>query len=223
MPLTVPDDINYPDTDYAGGFVTAMGLMSTSVQSALSVRAAKSYRWPNQAARDAESGMVIDNRGYQEDNDKSYRFNGSIWVEEASGIACALRKSANQNLTTTATALSWDVEVSDPSGIHSNVTNNTRLTAPVAGLYEIASSIYNNNTSGLGTLQARVNGTTDAPGSLERRTADAAGLSLRNVFSLAMAPGDYVEIMVLHATAAGSVAGGTANGSATVSMKRIGA
>ena len=84
MPLTVPDDINYPDTDYTGGFVAAMGLMATSVQSALSVRAAKSYRWPDQAARDAETGMVIDNRGYQEDNDKSYRFNGSIWVEQSS-------------------------------------------------------------------------------------------------------------------------------------------
>ena len=140
------------------------------------------------------------------------------------GVACALRKSANQNLTTSATALSWDVEISDPAGMHNNVTNNTRLTAPVAGLYNVVASLYNGNTSGMGTTYARLNGTTDIPGSLDRRTADAtAALPLKCSFTVALGAGDYVEIMVFHATAAGTIAGGTTTGAATVSMVRVGA
>ena len=141
-----------------------------------------------------------------------------------SSVAVALRKSANQSLTASATALSWDVEISDPAGMHDNVTNNTRLTAPVAGLYNVVASLYNGNTAGMGTTYARLNGTTDIPGSLDRRTADAtAALPLKSAFPVSLGVGDYVEIMVLHATAAGTIAGGTSQGAATVSMVRVGA
>lgn len=152
-----------------------------------------------------------------------------VWLRGASGwkpvsaIACALRKSANQNLTTTAAALTWDVEISDPAGMHSNVTNNTRIVAPVAGLYEVSATVFNSNTSGYGAVQARLNGTTDIPGSIQR--GDATGnstLTLVTVFPIVLAANDYVEIMVLHSTAAGNISGGTSLGGATVTMKRLG-
>lgn len=152
-----------------------------------------------------------------------YVSNGAGSWAPASGAICVLRKSTNQNLTTSPAALIWDVEVSDPAGMHSDTVNTTRIIAPMAGIYEVSASVYNNNTSGMGTLQARLNGTTDIPGSLDRRVAEAtASLPLRHVFPVVMAAGDYVEIMVNHASAAGNIAGGVANGSATVTVKRIG-
>lgn len=152
------------------------------------------------------------------------RRSGSMWVP-VGGPHCALRKSANQNLGTSAAALSWDVEISDPYGMHDNVTNNSRIILNEPGLYEVTANAYNNNTSGMGTLYARLNGTTDIPGSLDRDTADSvAALPLRVTFPVvSTAPTDYIEIMVLHSTAAGNIAGGTTQGSATVTVKRIGA
>jgi len=79
MPLTIPDDINYPDTLYAGGFVAAMALMATSIQDALDSRQASSYVWADQAARDAQTGMANGNFGFQQDNSSLYMFNGTTW------------------------------------------------------------------------------------------------------------------------------------------------
>lgn len=182
---------------------------------------AYNYRWADAAARAAQTGMVAGDVGYQTDTGIEYLRTASAWV--ANPTVCALRKSTTQNLTTSATALSWDVEISDNSGMHDNVTNNTRITATRAGLYEFLVSLYNSNTSGMGTVYGRLNGTTDIPGSLDRDTADAtAALPLRTTFPIALVAGDYVEIMVLHATASGTIAGGTSQGAAVVTAKWIG-
>jgi len=153
-----------------------------------------------------------------------------IWQRVGSGWVlitqpgCALRKSASQNLSTTPTALAWDAEISDPAGMHDNSTNPSRVTAPQAGLYRVEAQLYNNNTSGAGTVLGRLNGTTDVPGSAMRRTAGSAeGTPLLTVFPVAMAAGDYLEIMVSHSTATGQIAGGTTSLSAVLTMTRIGA
>ncbi len=139
------------------------------------------------------------------------------------GLACSLRKSANQNLTTSAAALTWDVEVADSAGMHSNAVNNSRMIAPVAGLYMVTFTLLNSNTSGMGTAFGRVNGSTDATGSLIRRIGDSsAATPLLSSFPVLLSAGDYVEIMVLHATAAGVINGGTSNGAAMVTMNLIG-
>lgn len=148
-------------------------------------------------------------------------FNGSAWVQLREGIACSLRRSANQNLTASLAAVSWDVEQSDPANMR-DPGNPTRIVAPVAGLYEVTASLYNNNTSGLGNCEGRLNGTTAITGSFDRRTGDAGGLSLKCIFSIALAANDYIEIMVQHATAAGAIEGGTGRTGAVVTMKRIG-
>lgn len=142
---------------------------------------------------------------------------GSAWP------SCLLRRSANYSLTTTSTALTWDVELHDPYAMHHPSTNTARLVAPVAGLYEINFQGYNNNTSGTGVVLGRLNGSTAIPGSFSRRDGTGtAGCPLWTTFSVVLAAGDYVEIMVYHSTAAGTITGGTDQGSAQVSMRRIG-
>jgi hypothetical protein len=163
---------------------------------------------PNQEAVDLSTGAI-------------YKRVGSAWLPIAT--FCALRKSGNQSLTTTLTPVVWDVELADASGMHDNVTNNTRITAPVAGLYEFSVQGYNNNTTGTGVIQARQNGTTDVPGSFTRRDGTGtAAIPLTVVFPAVLAAGDYVEIMVSHSTTAGTLSGGTSAGSAVLTAKYIG-
>lgn len=136
---------------------------------------------------------------------------------------CVLGKSGNQNLTTSAAALAWDTEITDVYAMHDNAVNNTRLIAPVDGVYEVTALVYNNNTAGLGTMYGRKNGTTNIQGSFTRRDGSGtAAIPLGVTFPVVLNATDYVEIMVLHSTAAGTVGGGTGEAGATVTMKRIG-
>lgn len=170
----------------------------------------------------AETGYLPGQLAVALDTKLTYRWNGTGWPP-IDGPACALRKTAAQNLSTSAAAVIWDVETSDPAGMHDNVTNNTRILLPVPGLYEVTASVFNSNTSGLGTLYGRLNGTTDIASSLDRRTGDGNSFPLRTVFPVTgTASTDYVEIMILHATSAGNISGGTSNGAAGVTVKWIG-
>lgn len=179
------------------------------------------YRWDDSTARNAQSGMVAGDRGYQIDNGRTYQRIGSAWIPDP--LFCTLGKTSNQNLSTSATALVWDSEDSDAGGMHNNSTNNTRITAPIAGTYEFSVSLFNSNTSGMGTVYARRNGTTDISGSLDRGTADSvAALPLQTVFPVVLSANDYVEIMVLHSTAAGTIAGGSTQGAARLTAKYLG-
>lgn len=80
MGVTVPDGIPYPDSSWTGGFKLAVSLLADSVQSLLVQRRRKSYSWPSQTQRTAQTGMVVDDMGYQSDTDSSYRFDGSNWI-----------------------------------------------------------------------------------------------------------------------------------------------
>lgn len=73
MPTTSPDGISYPDTSWTGGFVSAMAAMATTIQTAFSKRQDYSYRWADQTARLAQTGMVIGALGYQADTTVTYR------------------------------------------------------------------------------------------------------------------------------------------------------
>lgn len=160
-------------------------------------------------ARDTDTGIT-------------YRWNGSAWEPVITAKACSLRKSGNYNLTTSAVALTWDVEISDPDGMHDNSSNTSRITAPVSGLYQVAVQLYNNNTSGYGTVYGRVNGTTDVAASSVRRTGDAnVGTPLTSTFPVALSAGDYIEIMVLHSSAAGQIVGGTSINASAVTVSLI--
>lgn len=82
MPVTSPDSISYPDTSYTSGIVAAMAAQATSVQTALSTRAIKAYRWANAAARAAETGMSAGDEGWQTDTTMHYLYDGSAWLPD---------------------------------------------------------------------------------------------------------------------------------------------
>lgn len=213
------DDGGAPDTAVDPTLVGQYaGIVGNRVAGTSTQRAAFTAIWSGFSSGPWD-GLVF----HETDTKQTYERRAGAWVCVTPGLSCALRKSANQNLTTSAAALTWDVEISDAFAMHDNSSNTSRVSAPVSGVYEVVVSAYNSNTSGMGTLYGRLNGTTDIPGSLARGTGDStAGLPLRSVFSLSMSAGDYIEIMVLHATAAGNIAGGTSTGAAVMSMKRIG-
>ncbi len=108
-------------------------------------------------------------------------------------------KSANQTLANnTLTAVTWDEEGFDTDTLHDNVTNNSRLTATVAGKYLVgATLVYLENTTGGRGVHVRKNGTTYYGGN-EPQTP-AAGGSFHDGFShttlVDLAAGDYVEII----------------------------
>ena len=184
-------------------------------------RSSTDYLWANAAARTAQTGMIAGERGYQTDTGITYRRDTSAWIVDP--LYCSLRKTSNQNLTTTAAALIWDVEASDRGGMHDNAVNNTRITTPTPGLYEVLVQIYNNNSGGVGTVLARINGSSNVTGSQFRAAgASGVGIPLTSVFPVVMEADDYLEIMVLHSTTSGLIDGGTGASSAVVTVKRLG-
>jgi len=280
MPTTVPDGIETPDVGWTGGFIQAMITMADTIQDIFSRKAANSYSWANDTARNAQTGMAQGDTGTQTDIGVQFLYDGTRWnptgvsasdtpaardlripvgqrkqgmkvlardamivwtyfelynVSTNPGGAnvagwypdtlyCVLRKTTNQNLTTSAAALVLDSEASDLGGMHDNVTNNTRIQLPLPGTYMVTAFLYNNNTTGMGSAYGRINGTTDVVGSIDRRTGDAnAGTPLRLTFPVVVvSPADYLEIMVLHATAAGTISSGTNNLATTVTVARVG-
>lgn len=80
MPVTSPDNVAYPDTSWVGGIVSAFATLATSIQAVFNRLQASSYRWTDASALAAQTGMRIDDRGYQIDTDTSYRYNGVQWV-----------------------------------------------------------------------------------------------------------------------------------------------
>ena len=147
---------------------------------------------------------------------------GSSWIVPGARPMCVLGKTSNQSVSGTLAAVTWDSEIVDAFGMHANSPNPSRIIAPVAGVYEVLVSGYVAVASGVGVLQGRKNGTTDIAGSFFRRDATSpAQAPLRTFFSVVLAANDYIEIMASH-TGGGSIAGGTAAGSASVTVKRIG-
>lgn len=203
--------------------VTATNSGTTITQTAKFTAAAGGVvHFRNSTDRDAETGLAVGQLG--EVSELLYVWGGSAWAAAApEPPACALSKSADQSLTTSAAALTWDVEISDPNDMHSTSSNTSRIVAPVDGLYEVSANLFNSNGAGMGTVHGRLNGTTDIAGSQSRgNAASGVALSLATVFSVVLSAGDYVEVMVLHSTATGEIKGGTAANAAAVTVKRIG-
>lgn len=166
------------------------------------------YVWADAAARAAATGMSAGDLGVQLDTKVVYRHNGSAWI--TTPTCAVLSRSSNQSLTATDQAIIWDVEVSDAAGMHDNSTNPSRITVPIAGIYEVICSYYDNNTSGHSSALARKNGSGGVIGSYERRDSSPnTGTHMKLAFSCALAAGDYIEIMAKHSTAAGVINGGT--------------
>jgi hypothetical protein len=83
MPVTTPDSIFYRNTATPAALETESATQASSIQAALTSRGQHRYRWADTAARNAQTGMSIDDHGYQIDTGATYRYNGSAWKEQS--------------------------------------------------------------------------------------------------------------------------------------------
>ncbi len=92
------------------------------------------------------------------------------------------------------TAIACDGEAYDSHGMHSNVTNNTRLTAVVAGRYQIGCAVeWAFSATGYRWLAIRANGATI----LSPAQHAGAAQSMVTCVDYALSPGQYVEAVVM--------------------------
>lgn len=118
----------------------------------------------------------------------------------------AFRNSAQSISNGTWTSVQFNNEVYDAGGLHDNVTNNTRLTAPVGGVYAITAAIgWAINLTGDRFARVLLNGTTPIT-SVSAVTTSGAGSYPFHSLSLSyyLNPGEYVELQV-HQTSGGAL------------------
>ena len=124
--------------------------------------------------------------------------NGSLGTGELSHAipaARVTRTSAQSIPDSLNTSLAFDQERYDAAGVHDNATNNSRLTAPVTGIYAVTAQFTWGGSAGAGSRFAGVmkNGST-----LIARSQELAGDDDQNITTqVLLAAGDYVEVVVL--------------------------
>lgn len=100
--------------------------------------------------------------------------------------------------TTTALAFNserYDVDGVGGSTIHDNVTNNSRLTCRVAGVYSIVGCVqWAGSTTGLRQVEIRLNGATII-GQVIQAAVIATEVTLNVTCEYALAVNDYVELL----------------------------
>jgi hypothetical protein len=113
--------------------------------------------------------------------------------------ACSAYHNTTQNVGAGATiACSLNSEHYDNAGMHSNVTNTSRITFPVAGIYGFTAFLQVSTGSGIyGTI--RLNGSTLI--TVLGKDGDYAGLNGGSEYIFAA--GDYIEVMAVN------ISGGT--------------
>lgn len=105
--------------------------------------------------------------------------------------------------TSTIVALACNTEAYDIGGLHDTVTNNSRLTAPLKGIYQVWANVRYANGSGQRRLFLRKNGVTDI--SVVSQTVAAAGdptyMEANALYTFNVS--DYVEALGWQDTGAG--------------------
>jgi hypothetical protein len=135
---------------------------------------------------------------------------------------CILTNSAALTISNdTATALSFDTENEDLFDMHDNVTNNTRITCKVKGVYIINSSIrWTLNNTGIRSISIRVNGTTAITDLVTTGTSGSnSSQFVSRTYELNV--GDYVEIVVYQNSGGGLDVLKTANVSPEFNIIKI--
>jgi hypothetical protein len=133
--------------------------------------------------------------------------NGSLGTAEFASSIPAVHvtradASGDQNIANnTATFLNFNSERYDTAGMHSNTTNISRLTAPVAGIYAVNISFLWGSQGAFPSGERRAtlfkNGTTEV--GFDKRDADTAqsgAVSVNFTTMLRLAAGDFVEARV---------------------------
>ena len=123
------------------------------------------------------------------------------WLAGDSGgkPSCRVFNSGTFSVTTaTATAITFDSEVRDNGGMHSTVSQTSRITVPsgAAGYYIIGGSVtFDSNATGVRQVHVRLNGTLSLAIS-ESNSVSANALNQDVVTAYPLAVADYVELVV---------------------------
>lgn len=125
--------------------------------------------------------------------------------------AARVYRTSTQSITdSTWTSVAFDNENYDYGSLHSNVTNNSRLTAPTSGVYNISGeSAWAINATGDRFARVLLNGTTPITnsGSVTVSGASYAISSVETSYYLTV--GEYVEFQVLQTSGASLGLAGT--------------
>ena len=129
---------------------------------------------------------------------------GSLGTAEFSKSIPVVRATRNTDQSipfqsNSATTLAFDAERYDTAAMHDNAANNSRLTAPVSGIYAISAQVSLNHSSP-GTFRVLTVIRNDAA-SIARVTADASTTgtqSLEANTQVLLQAGDYIEAALFH-------------------------
>lgn len=135
MATTTPDSIYYPTAnDTIAPLETVFATQASSVQSALTnSRAIYMYRWTNAAARSAQSGMRIGDRGWQIDTATEYIYQSTGW--QPKGVFGYAAGTVTYSGTIAGGAFGTGINVTFPAGrftvapLITLTTSHARVTA----------------------------------------------------------------------------------------------
>jgi hypothetical protein len=155
--------------------------------------------------------------------------NGAVTPAKFGTIPAArATKTTVQSIPTAqATALTFDDEDFDtgrPFGLHSPTTNNTRLTAPISGVYQVSAGVgWDDNDTGNRILGLRLNGGACCPSAASFMLAATSGFETRQNVSdmLKLSAGDFIEAMA-EQTSGGNLSAVNSIGSTFFAMAWIG-
>lgn len=109
----------------------------------------------------------------------------------------------------TLVAIPLDQEAFDTDTLHDNATNNTRLTAAIAGKYLIAAGInYPANATGVRLLRVRLNGTDIMGDNIQDGLTSGNGNRMTFVLMVSLIAGDYIELMAFQTSGITLATGG---------------
>ncbi len=167
-----------------------LGLLGVSIASSL-VGAEMDSGLPAVEVEDIADGNADGIIGYD---------GSGIATEQTRHGVRAVHGSSQTISNSTLTILDYNAEQFDDDDMHDNVTNNSRLTATVAGRYVINTQVrWANNSTGHRILDILLNGTTlIARHQMSANTAGATVVTIATIYDLAL--DDYVETRVFQSS-----------------------
>lgn len=140
--------------------------------------------------------------GYPSDATKFLRGDGTWAVAATSVQAAHVFLNANQSIPdSTVTAIAFANEEIDTAGFHDNATNNTRITIPTTGRYQItAQAQFAANSTGYRYIRVRKNGTTSLLYFSEPAISAGIEKTLSATRIVDLVATDYIELIVVQSS-----------------------
>jgi len=125
MTTTTPDLIYSPDnTAGIDQLHTELATTASSVQTAFDTRVIKTFKWADNAARTAQTGMTAGDEGYQTDTDTAYRYDGAAWVSPLASTLITVTRLVETQRFTSATSVVLDDVFDSGSDIYQIVLSS---------------------------------------------------------------------------------------------------